>query len=462
MVSLTGVEIVDAVGMGRRPEERRRWKAKGVSTDTRTVSEGDLFIAVKGERFDGHDFVDTAFARGAAGAVVSRDVGLSTTHRDRPLVRVPDTLKALGDLARYWRRCWGGMVIGITGSNGKTTTREMLWHLLGGEFRAVRSPRSFNNAIGVPLTIFQIDSEDEIAIIEMGASAPGEIAYLASIAEPDFGVVTNIGETHLEGLGSVEGVAHAKGELLEALGDWGVAFLSADDPWFPFLSERHTGQTIAFGRSESADVRCEHEEPLEDGYRFRLSTGHELDLRVPGRHNITNALAALAVSMELGVLELVADRLRTFALPDLRFQVEHIGPVDVIADCYNANLRSMTAALEAFDEMPVPGRRVLVCGDMLGMGDHAESVHRKLGHHVGSSRVSMVWALGEAAQWVVDAATEVRPIQAVHRVCVEDAAPLIASSLEPGDAVLVKGSRGMRLERVVSGIREHFQTEASR
>jgi len=452
MQPMTGVEIVDTVG-GRRPDERRRWNAKGVSTDSRTVREGDLFVALEGERFDAHDFVDAALNRGAVAAVVSKDVDVSACHKDRPLVRVPDTLKALGDLARFWRRRWGGTVVGITGSNGKTTTREMLWHLLGAEFQAVRSPKSFNNAIGVPLTIFQISMEDEIAVIEMGTNAPGEIAALAAIAEPDYAIVTNIAETHLEGLGSIKGVARAKAELLESLTGQGVAFLNADDPWTPFLAGFHNGLTVSFGFSGKADARCVELERTVEGHLFRLEDGLEFELCVPGRHNVSNALAALAVCRELGILPLVTERLRSFRLPDLRFQKESIGPVQVIADCYNANIGSMSAALDEFDAMQVSGRRVLVCGDMVEMGDHLENVHRRLGRRVGESRVEELWALGETGELVVREAQKKRWMPAHFLGDVDKAAAAIASSLLPGDALLIKGSRGMRLERVVEAIR---------
>jgi UDP-N-acetylmuramoyl-tripeptide--D-alanyl-D-alanine ligase len=299
-----------------------------------------------------------------------------------------------------------------------------------------------------------------MAVIEMGTNAPGEIASLAAIALPDYGIVTNVGETHLEGLGSVEGVARAKGELVETLGDNGVAFLNADDPWSDALARRHRGPNVFFGRSARADVRCVEARRTETGHCFRLADGHEFELNVPGLHNVHNALAALAVCRELGILDDVCDALASFRLPDLRYQAQQFGQVSVIADCYNANLGSMTAALDEFDAMAAPGRRVMVCGDMLEMGPHAERVHRQLGRRVGRSRVDRLWAIGPAGTWVVEAARGERPLAAEHRPDADEAIAEVVASVEPLDTVLVKGSRGMKMERVVEAIRLRYAETA--
>jgi len=243
--------------------------------------------------------------------------------------------------------------------------------------------------------------------------------------------------------------------MLDALGERGVAFLNVDDAFFPALHHRHKGPAVTFGRSQKADMRCVREERIERGYRFELSDGRSFELNVPGRHNVMNALAALAVCRELGAVDLVRERLACFELPDLRYQVEDVGPVRVIADCYNANLSSMGAAIDEFDETAVAGRRVMVCGDMLEMGRHAESVHQQLGRRIGKSRIDAVWALGRCGRWVVDAARSVRALPSTSIPSVDEAAPVIAESLQPCDTVLVKGSRGMRLERVVEAIRRH-------
>ena len=432
---------------------------RSVSSDSRAIRPDALFVAVKGERFDGHAYVESAFAQGAAAALVSRTVRVPWEFLSRPQFRVDDTVEAYGRLARYYRLRWGGKVIGVTGSNGKTTTREMLAHLLSAGYPLTRSPKSFNNEIGVPSTIFGIEPEHELAIVEMGTSAPGEIAYLAGIARPDYGVITNIGETHLEGLGSIEGVALAKGELLDALGRDGVAFLNADDPWRQALADRHEGRTVLFGRSEKADVRCVHEERFDGGTRFRLADGAEFELNVPGEHNVSNALAALAVCGEFGALDTAAERLRTFVAPDMRFQVTHIQGATLISDCYNANLRSMVAAVEEMDAMPCRGRRVMVCGDMLEMGAQANRMHWELGRRVGRSRIDEMFTVGDSSRLVSEAARETRRVPSEHFASVEQARAPVAQAIGPEDLVLVKGSRAMRLEAVVDAVRERFQSE---
>ena len=248
---LLGVEIVGAIG--GRPG-RRTWNATGVSIDSRSVQPGEIFFALTGTRTDGHCHVAEALAKGAQAAVVHREVDAPEECRER-LVRVDDTLRALGESARDYRERWGGKVIAVTGSNGKTTTREMLYHILSGYMRCKRSLRSFNTNIGVPLTLFCAEEDDEALVVEMGTNASGEVAALAALARPDAGVITNIGESHLAGLGSVAGVAEAKAELLDALGGKGTAFLNADDRWFGFLSERHRGARVGFGLGRGAEFR---------------------------------------------------------------------------------------------------------------------------------------------------------------------------------------------------------------
>ena len=429
---------------------------KGVSSDSRAIEPDDLFIAVRGDRLDGHDFVASAFARGATAAIVSRTLSPPPEFRDRQLYKVPDTVEAYGRLARYYRRRWGGKVIAVTGSNGKTTTREMLAHLLSARHALVQSLKNFNNHIGVPQTLFQAHREHALAVVEMGTSSPGEIAYLARVAEPDYAVITNVGESHLEKLVSLQGVARAKGELLDAMDGRGVAFLNADDPWHAALAGRRRGKTVTFGRSPPADVRCVHEEAWQGGSRFRLATGQEFVLPVPGRHNVSNALASLAVCHELGCLDRAAERLATFDPPEMRFNVERVRDVTLIADCYNANPLSMAAALEAMDAMPCGGRRVMVCGDMLEMGRHVEETHRGLGRRVGASRIDCLFTVGASSRWVAEAAKESRDLTWDHFERAEDAAAPVAAWLRPDDLVLVKGSRALRLEGVLQAVRERF------
>jgi len=449
-VRVVGVEIV---GGGRRPE-RRVIEVTGVSTDSRTLLPGELFFALPGRRVDGHDFVAQALQKGAAAAGVSRDVAVPHPLRERLLV-VSDTLRALGDSARDFRRRWGGMVIAITGSNGKTTTREMVHHILSAEIPCRQSPRSYNTDVGVPLTLFRLEPTDKAAVVEMGTNAPGEIRYLAGIAEPNLAIVTNIAESHLEGLGSARGVARAKAELLEGLGRSGAAFLNADDGWFEFLARRCRGRVISFGvKNPRAMFRGRDLRPGPQGYSFAVPGGVRVALNVPGRHNVMNALAALALAHHLGLdLAAAAERMGRFRTPEMRYEVRHINGVTTISDCYNSNPGSMRAALETFSETPVAGRRVAVLGDMLDLGPESERLHRRLGEELARWRLDAVWVVGRYAGQVADAARKCGLSTPVFQARdVASAARQVREFLRPGDAVLVKGSRGMRMERLVEGL----------
>jgi len=417
-----------------------------------------LFFALPGERVDGHDYVLAALQRGAAAAVVSREVPLPSEYADR-VVLVPDTLRCLGQSANAWRRKWGGKVVGITGSNGKTTTREMVYHILSAHLPCKRSPKSFNTDVGVPLTLFQAEEQDKALIVEMGTNAPGEIAALAAIAEPDMGVITCIAETHLEGLGSVEGVANAKAELLDALGPGKTAFINGDDNWFDFLAARHRGRTVAYGLGSKAQFRADGLVPTERGYAYLLG-GIPVRLHIPGRHNVLNSLAALAVARQFGMDPLRAiERLADFHLPEMRFQIEHIQGVCVAFDCYNANPGSMRSALETFRELSASGRKVAVVGDMLELGVHSEKLHEELGNCIAQSGVDALWAVGRYGHAVARAATSTGLKGVVRHSEEYDAvAEDICEYVKPGDALLVKGSRGMRLERLVEKLRANAQT----
>ena len=449
---LLGVEIVG--GLGRRPE-RRRINTTGVSTDSRILRPGEIFFALPGARCDGHDFAADVLKKGAAAVVVSRDVTVPAGARDR-VVRVPDTLRALGESARAFRREWGGQVIAVTGSNGKTTTREMIHHILSETMSCKQSPKNFNTDVGLPLTLFRAESEDRVMVVEMGTNAPGEIAALAAIAEPNVAVITNVGRSHLEGLGSIEGVAHAKAELLDELKPGGVAFLNADDPWFQFLSRRWRGRTVAYGFSGGASFRAGHLRRLKQGQSFTIGGNVRVRLRIPGRHNVWNALAALAVAEHFGLdLAAAALTLNAFQPPAMRYEVRPIRGVTVVSDCYNANPDSMRAALETFGCTSAQGRRVAVLGDMLELGPESERLHDGIGAQAARAGLDALWAVGGYARCVADAAEKgglAGPV--VHAPRLEDVTPQILEYLRPGDVLLVKGSRSMRMERLVERFRD--------
>ena len=450
-VRFLGVEIVGV--MGRRPE--RRIQASGVSTNSRTLRPGEVFFALRGARCDGHDFVAEVLARGAAAAVVSCDVAVPAEFRDR-VVRVSDTLRALCDSAHAFRKEWGGKVIAVTGSNGKTTTREMIYHILSGEFACKGAPKNFNTDVGLSLALFQVEPEDRVMVVEMGTNAPGEIAALAAVAEPDVGIITNVGRSHLEGLGSEEGVAQAKAELLDWLNSRGTVFLNLDNHWFGFLANRCRTRMISFGLGAKADFRGTDVRRLQHGYSFVAGGRARVRLRVPGRHNVWNALAALAVARHFGVdLAGAASRLENFHLPLMRCEMRAIHGVTVISDCYNANPDSMHAALEMFGRVAAKGRRVAVLGDMLELGAESERLHQGLGADAAGAGVDALWTVGEYARSVASAAEKGGfggPISHAGRL--EDVVGQICEFLQPGDTLLVKGSRSMRMERLVEQFRD--------
>ena len=454
------MEIVGAVG--GRPR-KGGWSASGVSSDTRTIRKGDLFFALQGKNSDGHDFVPDAFEKGAAGAVVSQHVDLPGSLSEERCIPVRDVRRALGDLARHYVAAWGGQVVGITGSNGKTTTKEMTHHALSGRFPSRKSPSNFNNDIGVPHSIFQIEADDKMAILEMGTGAAGEMARLAQIARPVLGVVTNIGETHLEGLHSLKGVAKAKAELLEELPDNGMAVLNADDAMTPWLRKWCACDVMTFGCRAEADIRAERIESREWGMRFRLCGNVPCSLPVPGRHNVMNALAAVAVCTVVGMrAREAAERLAGYEPPAMRLSRERLDGVTVINDAYNANLRSMQAALEVLRDMDAQGRRIMLCADMLELGMKAGPLHRKLGEAIAESRVDALATLGDWAWRAGEVARRRNPRMAVYQ-CESHAAAAdrLLDLLRPGDVLLAKGSRGMHLETVIEDLRARMPRAAA-
>ena len=425
-----------------------------VVTDSRRARPGSLFVALVGQHADGHDFVADAIGRGAVGAVVHRDPGVDADGA--AIISVRDTVTALGDLARYYRQQVSATVVAITGSNGKTTTKDMVAHLLGPSGRVVEAHKSFNNLIGLPLTVLRIEPGTNVAVVELGTSAPGEIHRLAQIAQPHIGVITNIGPTHLEGLGSLAGVARAKAELLDALGDQGTAILNWDDDWCRRLASGVRGKLITFGLSREADVFAT--DVVQDSHqlRFLLNGRREFVLPVTGLHNLSNALAAVAVCRRLGLaVDEIAGRFPGFHLPSMRFEEVQADEVTLINDAYNANPVSMSAALGEFSRRQAGGRKLFVAGDMKELGPQSARFHQELGLRVAAHGLDALFVVGEFAEAVVGGALEGGfPADSVHAFgTLEELLPVLLQELEPGDVVLVKGSRAMELERVVEAVR---------
>jgi UDP-N-acetylmuramoyl-tripeptide--D-alanyl-D-alanine ligase len=437
----------------------------GVCPDSRKVQRGDLFVALKGERFDGHDFVAEAAAKGAVAAMVQHPIASAI-----PQVLVADTLRALGDLAAAYLRCLREKnpdlcVVAITGSSGKTTTKAMVAAVVQSVIPSVASPESFNNEIGIPLTVLQAEPSHRALVLEYAMRKKGDIAYLCRIAPPDIAVITNIGTAHIGLLGSREAIAEAKSEIL---GDWGletgdwqrdhakVAVLPADDDFFVFLRERAKEDVITFGFSPNARVRALDCQVDWDGTTLSATDGKQtvtLKLPVLGEHNARNALAALAVAKVLGIdWGIATEALEKFQPPKMRLQRQWLDPPGcwVINDAYNANPDSVKAALKTLKALPAK-RKVAVLGEMLELGAFHEQGHREVGE-VAAETVDLLIVVGEGAMAIAEGALAAgMPSERVVRFAtLEEAQRAWREWLRAGDVVLLKASRAVGLERLLS------------
>src|ERR1700733_6144327 len=359
--------------------------AQAYSIDSRTIGTGALFFAVRGERLDGHDYVEAARQKGAVGAVVEKAELHRYLDKDR-LLAVDDTLAALQTLATSVRRLWGKPLIGVTGSTGKTTTKEAIAHVLSAHFRVLKSEGNFNNHFGLPLMLLKIEPGHDLAVIEMGMSHAGEIAALAKIAQPEIGVVTNVAPVHLEFFDSIAGIARAKYELIEALPATGTAVLNADDEYVSQFGRDFRGKIVFYGLRATADVRAENIQARgSEGSAFDLVVGscrEKAVLNLVGTHNIYNALAAVAVALQQGMTPSEAiSALSTLVPADKRGQVVKVSNVTMINDCYNSNPKALEAMVEALAAMPAK-RRIGGVGAMLELGPAGEDLHREAGRHI--------------------------------------------------------------------------------
>jgi UDP-N-acetylmuramoyl-tripeptide--D-alanyl-D-alanine ligase len=428
----------------------------GVSTDSRTVDAGDLFVALRGERFDGHQFVEKALEKGAQGVLVEEELPRETLNRYKAaVVSVPDSLQALGDLAAGWRRKFPAPVGVLTGSNGKTTTKEMTMAILRLCFSCLWSPGNFNNRIGLPLTLLMLKPEHERVVLEMGMNEPGEIRALTRIAQPQAGALLNVGPAHLERFASVEAVAEAKGEMLQEMPTGSVFVFNRDDPRVCALAERWEGPKTSFGFGEDAEIRLLEAEERGSAQEIRISVqGIEVstEIHLPGRHNLTNALAAVALSGSLNApLEAVGEGLARFRTMQGRFAVRMYEGFTIVDDSYNANPASMESALETLCGLSGEGDRMLVLGDMLELGAFSEQAHIELGRKAGCVHPSLLCVTGDYAGSVMQGAKE-QGFPTERIVVFEDVktvAEEILQRMQGGEWVLIKGSRGMALERVV-------------
>ncbi|HPM76733.1 MAG TPA: UDP-N-acetylmuramoyl-tripeptide--D-alanyl-D-alanine ligase [bacterium] len=435
----------------------------GVSTDTRSLRPHECFVALVGPNFNGHRFIEQALGQGATGLVISESVDLPP-DTTAAVIRVPDTLTALGELARWTLAQRKIPVLAVTGSTGKTTTKEMLYEImnLARPGKVLRNEGNFNNLIGLPLTVFRLTAAHEVAVLEMGMSMRGEIRRLAQIAQPNIGVITNVSAVHLEHLKTIGAVAEAKGELLENFTEQNTVVLNADDPRVKRMGEGKPFRCLYFSADPNGDaqVRALNVAPQGfEGIRATLAIGDEtieVVLSCFGRHNVLNALAAAGAAHAFGVdAATIARGLEAFRPPAMRSRVLNIFGVTVIDDTYNANPRSMDAALAALAELAGQGRKVAVLGDMFELGDETQAAHRRLGRHAAKTRLDRLILLGEQAEHVADGAREEKMDDAAISIFDEqgDIVNDLRAWAQRGDVILVKGSRGMRMERIVRGLK---------
>jgi len=427
--------------------------ARGYSIDSRTVGAGELFFAVKGDRFDGHDFVEQALEKGAVAAVVRRDQ-LHRYSSGTKLLAVDDTLIALQTLAAAVRKLWGKPVVGVTGSAGKTTTKEAIAQVLALRGRVLKSEGNFNNHFGLPLMLLKLEPEQDVAVIEMGMSHAGEIRALAKIAHPEIGVVTNVAPVHLEFFDSLAGIARAKYELIESLPSSGTAVLNADDEYVSQFGRGYKGKVILYGTWAGSDIRAENlQNRGTEGSEFEVvAAGARERVRLPlvGEHNILNALAAIAVGLTQGLtLHEATVALATLVPADKRGQVLQLGNITIINDCYNSNPKALRAMVDALAEMKA-ARRIVVAGEMLELGPAAEEMHREAGRHIAEKKIEVLVGVRGLAEATVTSAQQAG-MQAQFLATPEEAGDWLARETRDGDVVLLKASRGVKLEKALEG-----------
>jgi UDP-N-acetylmuramoyl-tripeptide--D-alanyl-D-alanine ligase len=454
-MSWTLEEVARAVG--GQLSDAQRLSVDSVSTDTRTLRPGALFIAISGENYDGHDFLEEAVARGAVAALVSKN---SLTPTQVPAIRVEDTVVALGSLAHDRRQAFSGPVIAITGSNGKTTTKEMCSAILGAAGLQVRrSPGNFNNHIGLPLSILGLEHGDEALVLELGMNHAGEIDALTRIAEPTVAAIIQIAPAHLGPLGSIEAIARAKGELFDHICPDGTAVVNADDPLVREQAVRFPGRRLSFGFAEEADfhVTIESESDAESVFSMRTPSGTcRVHLAVPGRHLIEDAVCAAALAWASGSLgdtptRAIRQGLESFkSLPGRLCVLESPDGLRILDDSYNANPRSVNAALRVLARLASPGRGILVLGDMLELGPDAEQLHASVGQFAAEVGIHAVIGVGPLAAHAATAAGAAGVAVSVAVPDTQAAATEVQGLARSNDCVLVKGSRSTHMERVVS------------
>ncbi len=457
-------EVLSAKSPAGLSSQDVKQRIRRVVTDSRQVRKGDLFIAFQGERVDGHTFVPTVFGQGAVCAIVQEDYRLPPMQKQMvtPIVLgVRDTLEAFQRLASHYRNRFPIPVIAITGSNGKTTTKEMVAHVVAQRWKTLKTEGNLNNRIGVPQTLFQLTPRHQAAVIEMGVDQQGQTTRLCEIARPTIGVITNIGPDHLEFFGSMEGSAQAKAELLDHLPQDGAVVLNADDEYFEYLAARAQCRVVAFGASPKAVIRAANVRTDDKGGTvFGLilpgkTRQTEVRIGTQGRHNVSNALAAAAVGHALGLSgAAIAEGLSKFRPAAMRSQISNSHGVQVINDCYNANPASMKAAIQLLAELGRGKRSIAALGDMLELGADTKRMHREVGAFLAAQGIGHLLACGVLGRELAEGARQAG--MASDRIAelpdAQAAATTLSRMVRQGDVVLVKASRGMRMEQVVDAV----------
>jgi len=455
---ITGKEILQVTG-GTALRGNIDAVAGGFSIDTRTLKPGEWFVPFKGEMADGEIFIEEALRRGAAGAFTTRE-SFSMPVQDSLLVKVPDTLEALHAVARYNRQKYNPQVIGVTGSSGKTSTKDLMAAVLSQKYSVLKTEGNLNNEIGLPLMLLRITGEHQVVVLEMAMRGKGEIAQLTRLAEPQWGIITNIGEAHLERLGSLKAIARAKGELLENLSPGGMALLNGDDEWLRELEHEVQDNIYFYGEGSDNHFRAKVKSVKLQGTNFKVNfpgqaTEMNFSVPLPGKHQVMNALAALALGYLLEVDNLSLQK----GLEQSRITWGRMGIKDgcwpgtkVIDDSYNANPTSVKSSLEVLSQLSPPGKSMAVLGDMLELGARSEGAHRDIGRLVYERGINYLLAVGDQARFMAEEARK-RGVETCHCENVKEACEIINKfNPVPGSFILVKGSRGMMLEQIVKKI----------
>lgn len=431
-------------------------KIEGVSTDSRNIKSGDIFIPIVGEKFDGHGFIKSSLEEEAAASLTSKPMD---PINGKALIRVEDTLKALGDIAAFYRSKFNIPVVGITGSVGKTSTKDMVSAALSRKFNVLKTQGNFNNQIGLPLTIFNLDSFHQAAVLEMGMSGFGEISSLTAIARPDIAVITNIGLSHIEKLGSRQNILKAKMEIFEGLKSGGLVVLNGDDKLLYGLKDLLKFRTVYYGMEDGLTYQaCNVKSMGEQGTSFEITyknNDYKVNVPVPGIHNIYNALAAIAVGIEMNMpMESIIEGISEFTPSKMRLNIISHKGIKVINDAYNASPQSMEAAIEVLKDIGDSGRTFAVLGDMLEMGEWAYKAHTDVGKYAVSKGVDYIITVGENAKSIASGAID----SGAARDSVfsfdnnSEVSSFLKSIVKEGDIILVKGSRGMKMEDIVDSL----------